>query len=1121
MFLPLLLLLPYTDAAVTPVCYNCHCSRYELDRSISCKTGIFNMTSYFSIWTRVMHVGPGSDVVLAAQLKEDTSDYCWCTDAKLEWNGILQNSSGRLLTTHMTEVTGIESGYFWAMWYWLVLPLLLLLPSTDAAVTPVCYNCHCSRYELDRSISCKTGIFNMTSYFSIWTRVMHVGPGSDVVLAAQLKEDTSDYCWCTDAKLEWNGILQNSSGRLLTTHMTEVTGIESGYFWAVLAIEDKFFFSEEILLNITVPEVDPTLPPLDIDPKMSALIVGILFVVIMFRNRPTRTHYLGHVTGYQPIRDQYSLIRSVPVLVLQHFNPFEAPVLLSDLLTPIRSESKFPLTSWDLQAHSEIIVEEAHVPHPASDLDEEGSVSSEGGVKEKSTSISSQDEGNKVPDVEVGNGAPAMYHLPITDDRFSTDKSWYRSLNTEVVSESLLSDKKQVQKRQDKKKRKKELKNCSKSSLGGYSVSDIQKMEKVYKAYQNLSKDFKYGRSLPTPQPAGARPTVMTVFQSSSKHHPVASGATIHTTHPVVARPTASSLFSDPDTKNSRYNRRCRRGHSSVTAVDFFITLSLNPSKFGSTGRVETDSGVRKTPPTKGSAAVVVPVVSSDSSSTEEKSAGPVIRTPTPSELLPALNLIPATPINTTPTPSSRWSVTVIKELGFPVTNTSPKSYHHRMPLDIDDLSEHWPDPILISFKQENCGQIIGLTADNNLAGISTDGTHSSLGTITKERSENMSDVPYQYHSNIFKKLHFSSLYPLIGPIGGNFKVPDVEVGNGAPAMYHLPITDDRFSTDKSWYRSLNTEVVSESLLSDKKQVQKRQDKKKRKKELKNCSKSSLGGYSVSDIQKMEKVYKAYQNLSKDFKYGRSLPTPQPAGARPTVMTVFQSSSKHHPVASGATIHTTHPVVARPTASSLFSDPDTKNSRVSYKRRYSAPTVPIPSIRFHAAIETVTETMNSDNDKADSRQDEVQFTSAGKHRRTSSVDLPLDKSLSPRKSSLKPSSKFGSSGRVETDSGIRKTPPTKGRATVVVPVVSSDSSSTEEKSAGPLIRTPTAAPSELLPALNLTPATPINTTPTPSSRFTVTRVESDERNLNNNNNTGLASESNVTVASNLPGSVSD
>ena len=28
--------------------------------------------------------------------------------------------------------------------------------------------------------------------------------------------------------------------------------------------------------------------------------------------QPTRTRYLGHVTGYQPIRDQYFLVRSVP-----------------------------------------------------------------------------------------------------------------------------------------------------------------------------------------------------------------------------------------------------------------------------------------------------------------------------------------------------------------------------------------------------------------------------------------------------------------------------------------------------------------------------------------------------------------------------------------------------------------------------------------------------------------------------------------------------------------------------------------------------------------------------------------------------------------------------------------
>ena len=32
-----------------------------------------------------------------------------------------------------------------------------------------------------------------------------------------------------------------------------------------------------------------------------------------FRKQPIRTRYSGHVTGYQPIRDQYFLIRSVPV----------------------------------------------------------------------------------------------------------------------------------------------------------------------------------------------------------------------------------------------------------------------------------------------------------------------------------------------------------------------------------------------------------------------------------------------------------------------------------------------------------------------------------------------------------------------------------------------------------------------------------------------------------------------------------------------------------------------------------------------------------------------------------------------------------------------------------------
>eukprot|EP00116_Pleurobrachia_bachei_P013984 sb/3474246/ len=47
--------------------------------------------------------------------------------------------------------------------------------------------------------------------------------------------------------------------------------------------------------------------------KKSAAQQGLLKVMAIENlNRPIRTLYLGHVTGYQPIRDQYFLVRSVP-----------------------------------------------------------------------------------------------------------------------------------------------------------------------------------------------------------------------------------------------------------------------------------------------------------------------------------------------------------------------------------------------------------------------------------------------------------------------------------------------------------------------------------------------------------------------------------------------------------------------------------------------------------------------------------------------------------------------------------------------------------------------------------------------------------------------------------------
>ena len=45
-----------------------------------------------------------------------------------------------------------------------------------------------------------------------------------------------------------------------------------------------------------------------------------LYPQVCVSNRPIRTRYLSHVTGYQPIRGLYFLIRSVPGLLGQNSN---------------------------------------------------------------------------------------------------------------------------------------------------------------------------------------------------------------------------------------------------------------------------------------------------------------------------------------------------------------------------------------------------------------------------------------------------------------------------------------------------------------------------------------------------------------------------------------------------------------------------------------------------------------------------------------------------------------------------------------------------------------------------------------------------------------------------------
>ena len=70
--------------------------------------------------------------------------------------------------------------------------------------------------------------------------------------------------------------------------------------------------------------------------------------------QPIRSRYLGHVTGYQPIRDQYFLIRSVPV---SNNNPVCYSYTFSDLLDPLQlvllsTQYHTHLLSYTLVTHS-------------------------------------------------------------------------------------------------------------------------------------------------------------------------------------------------------------------------------------------------------------------------------------------------------------------------------------------------------------------------------------------------------------------------------------------------------------------------------------------------------------------------------------------------------------------------------------------------------------------------------------------------------------------------------------------------------------------------------------------------------------------------------------------------
>ena len=76
------------------------------------------------------------------------------------------------------------------------------------------------------------------------------------------------------------------------------------------------------LLNVLLDpdnEFDEIEP--ETDPKKKKKREKLILATVKNKGKqPIRTRYQGHVTGYQPIRDQDFLIRSVPVLIFVYLS---------------------------------------------------------------------------------------------------------------------------------------------------------------------------------------------------------------------------------------------------------------------------------------------------------------------------------------------------------------------------------------------------------------------------------------------------------------------------------------------------------------------------------------------------------------------------------------------------------------------------------------------------------------------------------------------------------------------------------------------------------------------------------------------------------------------------------
>eukprot|EP00116_Pleurobrachia_bachei_P010399 sb/3470661/ len=83
---------------------------------------------------------------------------------------------------------------------------------------------------------------------------------------------------------------------------------------------------------------------------------GTFIILLILRNiirqeqtetskQPIRTRYLGHVTGYQPIRRQYSLIRSVPDILDTEYGKLQKGSLEPKLSVSVEVPEKFQIQS--------------------------------------------------------------------------------------------------------------------------------------------------------------------------------------------------------------------------------------------------------------------------------------------------------------------------------------------------------------------------------------------------------------------------------------------------------------------------------------------------------------------------------------------------------------------------------------------------------------------------------------------------------------------------------------------------------------------------------------------------------------------------------------------------------